>query len=75
MTARFLERRVEDQRMRKVVYLPHYGEFGFLIMKHLRAVHNDQADVKIVCCERGNECLFPSATGSRTDCSGPCWDG
>jgi hypothetical protein len=49
--------------MRKVVYLPHYGEFGFLIMNHLRAVHKDEADVKIVCCERGNECLFPSASG------------
>ncbi len=49
--------------MRKVIYLPHYGEFGFLIMNHLRAVHEDEADAKIVCCERGYECLFPSATG------------
>jgi hypothetical protein len=49
--------------MRKVVYLPHYGEFGFLIMNHLRAVHQDEAGIKIVCCERGTECLFPSATG------------
>src|SRR5258706_7066837 len=45
-----------------VIFTPYYGEFGWMIMNHLRYVHAHPAKHKIVCCERGNECLFPSAS-------------
>lgn len=47
---------------RKVVFLPFYGEFGFYIMSHIRWVHHSSAPEKIVCCVRGDECFFPSAS-------------
>lgn len=44
------------------VYLPWRGEFGTMIMHHVRFVHGDTADRKVVCCRKGDEALFPSAT-------------
>jgi ADP-heptose:LPS heptosyltransferase len=44
-----------------IVFLPHWGEFGWLVMTHIRYVHGHQADEKVVCCQKGEECLFPSA--------------
>lgn len=41
---------------------PFYGEFGWLVMHHLRYVHQHPEKEKIVCCEPGSECLYPSAT-------------
>lgn len=48
--------------MPATVFTPFYGEFGWLVMTHLRYVHAHPADEKIVYCERGTECLYPSAT-------------
>lgn len=48
--------------MRKIVFPPFFGEFGWLILKHIRHVHRTEAEEKVVCCEKGTECLFPTAT-------------
>lgn len=42
-----------------VVYLPFRGEFGHRVMWHAPWVYQERA--KIVCCEPGDECLFPTA--------------
>ena len=42
------------------IYLPYRGEFGHKIMWHVPTVHADKAE-KVVCCEEGEEALFPSA--------------
>ena len=36
----------------KAVLLPWLGEFGWMIMQHVRWAHACQADFKIVCCHR-----------------------
>ena len=46
-----------------VVILPFLGEFGWKIIDFVRYVHWHPAKQKIVCCERGEECLYPSVTG------------
>jgi hypothetical protein len=46
----------------KAVILPYLGEFGHLVLSHLRFVHWYPAAEKIVCCQPGDECLYPSAT-------------
>lgn len=45
-----------------LVFLPFYGEYGLYILWYLRFVHYAKAPLKIVCCRRGDEILFPSAT-------------
>ena len=65
---------IRSSRMQKVIIPPFFGEFGVMVMEHLRYVHVLQADQKIVCCERGQECLFPSATEFFTDFTNPVED-
>jgi len=46
------------------VFLPYRGEFGFIIMMHAPQVYAeiDKSDeVNLVCCEPGNEALYPTA--------------
>jgi hypothetical protein len=43
------------------LFLPFLGEFGWLVMHYVRLVHFTEATYKIVCCQRGQECLFPTA--------------
>ena len=46
------------------VFLPYNGEFGHLIMWHapqVQAAAKGCDDVVLVCCECGNEILYPSA--------------
>jgi hypothetical protein len=58
----------------KIVVLPHLGEFGWLIMTHIRYFNRLQAREKIAVCQPGHECLFPSATGFFTDWQNPIPD-
>tara|TARA_Y100000310_G_scaffold316360_1_gene367987 strand:- start:589 stop:1509 length:921 start_codon:yes stop_codon:yes gene_type:complete len=44
------------------VFLPNYGEFGPTIDKLIKIVHFCQAPKKIICCKKGEEAFFPSAT-------------
>jgi len=44
-----------------VVFLPFVGEFGCMILYHIRFVHTYPAPRKIVCCRRGEEVFYPSA--------------
>ena len=45
------------------IFLPYRAEFGFLVMVHAPQVHHcvAQVDSCIVCCEAGNEALYPHA--------------
>lgn len=42
-------------------FLPWRGEFGQMLMHHVRWIHADPAEFKVVCCRPGDEPLFPSA--------------
>lgn len=53
--------RLDHGAGRPCVFLPFLGEIGWLIMWHMRLVHFSKAARKIVCCHRGQECLFPTA--------------
>jgi len=44
------------------VFLPNYGEFGPVIDKLVKIVHFHKSPKKIVCCKRGEEALYPSAS-------------
>jgi len=44
------------------VFLPFIGEFGWYLMNHVKRIHADPAPDKIVCCKKGHECLFPTAS-------------
>lgn len=63
-----------DTRLSGVAFMPFLGEFGVLIGDHLRFVHTYNADYKIVFCERGQECLFPTAAEFRYDWKNPLPD-
>ena len=56
------------------LFLPHFGEFGHLVMTHLRIVHWHKASRKVVCCRPGQEVLFPSADSFITDYVDPVQD-
>jgi hypothetical protein len=56
------------------IVLPMYGEFGWLIMTHIRFVHSLAAAEKIVCCNSGEIWLFPSATDFFCDWEHPIDD-
>lgn len=57
-----------------VLFLPFVGEFGHLIMSHVRMVHFHRAARKVVCCRPGEEVLFPSADECFTDWIDPIRD-
>lgn len=56
------------------LFLPFVGEFGHMIMSHIRMVHFHKASRKIVCCRPGEEVLFPSADVFHTDWRDPLSD-
>lgn len=74
-TLRPLFDRLEDGAGRPCLFLPFIGEFGHLVMSHLRLVHFHTATEKIVCCRPGEEALFPSADRFVTDWIDPLPDG
>ena len=43
------------------VFLPHYGEFGWLIMHHIRLINHFKSPYKTVCCPSDHRVYFPSA--------------
>lgn len=56
------------------LFLPYIGEFGHMVMSHLRLVQWHKAAVKIVCCRRGEEVLYPAADEFFTDWVNPIPD-
>lgn len=56
------------------LFLPFLGEFGHLIMSHIRLVHFHRGARKVVCCRPGEEVLFPSADEFVTDWADPVKD-
>jgi Flp pilus assembly protein TadD len=48
---------------RKIIIPPYHGEFGSLLIRHVRFVHELDAREKLVCCRRGQEMFYPTATG------------
>jgi hypothetical protein len=44
-----------------VVVLPYYGEFGWMVARHVRWVHQLEVAHKVVACRRGEEPLYPTA--------------
>lgn len=63
-----------NRQHRRVIIPPFYGEFGWLVMNHIRFVHAIEADEKIVCCQTGEQCLYPTATAFITDWQSPIPD-
>jgi hypothetical protein len=50
------------RNLTNAVVMPYYGEFGWMICRHVRWVHELNAQNIVVCCRRGEECLYPHAT-------------
>lgn len=44
-------------------FLPFIGEFGWYVMTYVKRFNAFNHNNKIVCCKRGHECLFPTASG------------
>jgi hypothetical protein len=44
------------------VFMPFLGEYGMMLMFWIRIVHFFRARRKVVCCRRGDELYFPSAS-------------
>jgi len=66
--------RLEIGKDATALFLPFVGEYGHLIMSHLRIVHFNKAKRKIVCCQPGQQCLFPAASAFITDWTNPIAD-
>jgi hypothetical protein len=66
--------RLDIGRNQTALFLPFIGEFGHEVMTHLRIVHFNKAEYKIVCCRPGNEALYPSADEFVTDWQDPVND-
>ena len=43
------------------IILPHYGEFGWFIIRHIRVSHIVKCPHKVICCRKGDEIYFPNA--------------
>jgi len=56
------------------VFMPFLGEFGHLVMSHIRLVHFHQSKEKVVCCRPHERVLFPSATSFEHDWTDPIDD-
>lgn len=69
-----LYRRLEAGADGPVLFTPFLGEFGHLIMTHVRMVAFHKSVAKIVCCRPGEEVLFPSAYRWITDWIDPTDD-
>lgn len=66
--------RLDEGAGHPCLFLPFVGEFGHLIMSHMRMVHFHKASRKVVCCRPGEEVLFPSADEFVTDWRDPIDD-
>ena len=64
----------EWDESRPVVVLPMFGEFGWLIMTHVRFAHSLAASRKVVCCDTDQACLFPSTRDFFFDWKNPIDD-
>ena len=71
--ASFLAKLTENDG-EKALFLPFLGEFGHLIMTHIRVVHWSKTARKVVCCQPGEEVLYPSAAEFCTDWHHPVPD-
>lgn len=69
-----LHRRFDAGIEEPCLFLPYVGEFGHKIMSHIRIVHLHAASHKVVCCQAGNEVLYPSADEFVTDWDHPVPD-
>lgn len=66
--------RLQNGAGKPCLFMPFVGEFGHQIMYHIRLVQFHQASEKIVCCRRGFEVLYPSATAFDYDWEDPIDD-
>ena len=66
--------RLDHGADKECLFLPFVGEFGHLILTHIRLVHFHKAKRKIVCCRQGEQVLFPSADDFVTDWTDPVPD-
>ena len=66
--------RLAQGRGRPCLFLPFLGEFGHLMLTHVRLVHFSRASRKVVCCRPGEQVLFPSADAFVTDWADPVDD-
>jgi hypothetical protein len=66
--------RLDSAQGKTALFLPFLGEVGWLVMWHMRLVEFSTAARKIVCCHRGQECLFPSAAEFFYDWTNPIPD-
>jgi hypothetical protein len=57
-----------------VIMLPYYGEFGYFILWYARWANLIEAPRKTICCQRGEELYFPSATNFFYDWKNPIPD-
>jgi hypothetical protein len=69
-----LEKRLAIGAGETVLCLPFVGEFGHMILTHIRIVHFSQAKRKIVCCRKGEESLYPTADEFHTEWADPIPD-
>jgi hypothetical protein len=69
-----IQARMALETGKNVLYLPFCGEFGHLIMSHIRLVHFSKAKTKVVCCREGEQVLFPTASSFVTDWVDPIKD-
>lgn len=46
---------------KKAIFMPFFGEVGWMVMHQMRLVHFSKATRKVVCCRKGQEVLFPTA--------------
>jgi hypothetical protein len=53
------------------IFLPHFGEYGWFLLRYVREVYDSKLFNKIICCKRGQEGYFPNATGFFYDWENP----
>jgi hypothetical protein len=53
--------RLDEGAGRRCIFLPFVGEFGHMILSHIRQVYFHRASWKIVCCKWQDQCLYPDA--------------
>ena len=46
---------------KSICVLPHYGEFGWLVQRHMRLVSLIKTPYLVVCCRHGEEVFYPNA--------------
>ena len=56
------------------IILPHYGEFGWFIIRYIRLVNYINSPKKIICCNKKEEVFFPTANKFYYDWKNPLND-